>query len=68
VALEVFDVDKSTKLNILEYETLSELIGKNLQITIELKRASDIPDKYSYQVMAKYVWNEETFETDIIAR
>lgn len=52
----------------LEYETLNELIGKNLQITIKLKKANEIPEKYSYQVMAKYVWNDENFETEIITK
>jgi hypothetical protein len=48
VSLQVLDVDKTTKLDMLDYETLNELIGKNLQITVELNRANEIPEKYSY--------------------
>lgn len=62
---ELFDVDKSTKLNSLEYETLNELIGKNIKLIIDLKQASDIPEKYSYKTMCKYIWNDCGYETTV---
>ena len=43
-------------LNIYEYETLRELIGKHLKIKLALKRATDLPDKYTFKTMAKYEW------------
>lgn len=65
---ELYDVDKTTKLNPLEYETLNELIGKNLKVFIDLKRASDIPEKYTYKTQCKYSWNDCGFETQIVER
>ncbi len=55
----------------LEYETLRELIGKYLKVKFCLKRAADIPDKYTFKTMAKYEWidNERTmFETQVRER
>jgi len=63
VSFEAFDVDRTTRLNLLEYETLNELLGKNLKIIIELKKAGDLPEKYSFKTMCRYLWNDETFET-----
>ena len=63
---EILDYDKTTPLNILEYETLRELIGKNLKVKLQLKRAVDIPDKYNFKTMAKYEWidaDRTVFET-----
>lgn len=56
VHLEILDYDKTTVLNIYEYETLRELIGKHLKIKLALKRATDLPDKYTFKTMAKYEW------------
>lgn len=46
---ELLDVDRQTKLNPLEYETLNELIGKNIKVILDLKKATDINEKYSYK-------------------
>ena len=56
VHLSVLDLDRQTPLNILEYETVRDLIGKHLKVKLTLKRAKDIPEKYSFQTMAKYEW------------
>lgn len=66
VALKVLDVDRKTELNMLEFETLNELIGKNIQMTIELKKAHDLPEKYSFKTMAKYHWQDEEYETKVV--
>ncbi len=42
-------MDRQTKLNPLEYETLNELIGKNIKVILDLKKATDINEKYSYK-------------------
>ena len=71
IHLEILDFDRRTPLNILEYETLRELIGKYLKVKFCLKRAADIPDKYTFKTMAKYEWidNERTmFETQVRER
>lgn len=39
VGFEIYDTDKKTKLNALEYDSLSELVGRNLKLIVELKRA-----------------------------
>ena len=68
VHLDILDYDKTTRLNILEYETLRECIGKYLRVKLTLKRATDIPEKYSFKTMAKYEWidpDQTTFETQI---
>ena len=39
IMLEILDFDKTTKLNILEYVTLRELIGKYLKVKLCLKKA-----------------------------
>lgn len=59
LTLDLLDYDKVTKLQILEYETLTQLIGKHLTMHLDIKRASDIPEKYTYKTMAKYNWPPE---------
>lgn len=66
VSFELYDVDRTTKLNPLEYETLNELIGKHLKLVIELKKCSEIPEKYTYKTMCKYIYNEGGFDTKVI--
>ena len=39
VGFEIYDTDKKTKLNALEYDSLSELVGRNFKLIVELKRA-----------------------------
>ena len=71
VHLSVLDYDRSTPLNIYEYETVRDLLGKHLKIKIGLKRAKDIPERYSYKTMAKYDWidnDRTTFETQVQER
>ena len=54
--LELLDYDKTSKLNMLEYETLNDVIGKNLKVTLEIKKATEIPEKFSYKTKACYQW------------
>lgn len=68
ITLELLDVDRTTKLNPLEYENLNELIGKNLKLKIELKKASELPDKYIFKTMCRYTWNDNSFETKTVER
>jgi len=71
VHLAVLDYDRSTPLNIYEYETVRDLIGKHLKIKITLKRAKDIPERFQYKTMAKYDWidsDRTLFETQVQQR
>lgn len=54
ITFEIYDVDKKTKLNPLEFETLNELIGKNLKLIVELRKCTELPEKYCWKVMCKY--------------
>ncbi len=52
----------------LNYETVYDLIGKRLRVTIELKKADNIPDKLSNHVYAQYTWIDEDkqeFKSDV---
>jgi hypothetical protein len=68
IHFELLDVDKTTKLNPLEFETLNELIGKNLKLIVQLKRATELPDKYIYKTMCKYDWQDNTHETKVVEK
>lgn len=63
VSFELLDVDKKTKLNPLEFENMNELIGKNIKLIVFLFHAKDLPEKYTYKTICKYVWNENEYET-----
>jgi hypothetical protein len=47
---------------------LNDLIGKNLKLNVELKKASELPDKYIFKTMCKYTWNDNSFETKEVER
>ena len=66
VFLEAFEKDKKTKIDMMEHETLRDLEGCWLKMIIEIKKAQDIPEKYSFKTKACYNWldqNETLFET-----
>ena len=65
-SFELYDVDRTTKLNPLEYESLNELIGKNIKVVLELRKAMDIPEKYTYKTQCKYIWSDVGFETLVV--
>jgi hypothetical protein len=43
-------------------------MGRNLKLIIELKKASELNEKYSYKTMCKYVYNECGYETKTIEK
>ena len=64
--LEAFEKDKKTKIDMMEHDSLRDLVGSWLKMTIEIKRAQDIPEKYSFKTKACYNWldqSETLFET-----
>lgn len=71
LSLQLLDTDKTTKLDVLEYEAMNqpELQGKYLQMNLELKRASELPEKYTFKTQAKYEWLDEektVFESKVV--
>lgn len=70
VSVEVLDTDRTTKLNVLDYESLQECVGKYLRLTVDLRRVVDIPEKYTFKTKCKYNFldQEEAFETKIIEK
>lgn len=70
VKLEVFDSDGQSKLNILDYETLNELIGKTLKFNLDIRKVGYIPDKYTFKTCVRYNWmdSESQFETKQVER
>ena len=54
VSVEVLDTDRTTKLNVLDYESLQECVGKYLRLTVDLRRVVDIPEKYTFKTKCKY--------------
>ena len=68
VSFELLDANKTTKLDKLEYETLSELVGKNLRLSIELKKATELPEKFTFKTKCKYAYNDGGFETKVVER
>lgn len=49
----------------MDYETLNELIGKTLKFSLEIKKVSYIPEKYTFKTCCRYMWmdNDSQFET-----
>jgi hypothetical protein len=50
MGIELFDFDGKKQLNILHYNSLSELVGKKIKVVVELKKATDLPEKLSHQI------------------
>lgn len=68
ISLELYDTDKTTLLNTLDFENLNECIGKYMRMCVELKRVLDVPDRYTFQTKCTYKFldREEPFETKVI--
>jgi hypothetical protein len=69
VGIDLLDYDGEKQLNILKYNSLNDLLGKKLKLSIELKKATEIPEKLAYEVQSKYQWLDEEsteFQTKVI--
>ena len=53
VTMQVLD-NSDKPLNILLYDSLNELVGKRLVLTVEIKKAKDIPERQSSAVHCRY--------------
>lgn len=56
IGIEIFDYDGGKPLNILKFNSLNDVVGKQLKLVIELRKASEIPEKLAYEVQCKYQW------------
>jgi len=54
VTFEVIDPYTNNSIPTENFDNMTDLIGKNLKVTFDLKRASDLPDKHCTEVYAKY--------------
>jgi hypothetical protein len=68
VGFEIYDSDKKTKLNAMDYDSLNELVGRNLKLIVDLKNAKELPEKYTYKTMCKYVFNECGYDTKVVEK
>lgn len=50
IGIEIFDYDGGKPLNILKFNSLNDVVGKQLKLVIELRKASEIPEKLAYEV------------------
>lgn len=58
IFLSVVDSDLKG-IDLTDYESLNDLIGKKLQMTVCLHRARNIPEKMSFATMLKYNWVDD---------
>ena len=59
VGFEVVDPFTKQSLPLEDYENMTDLIGKKLKVTLDLRRAGDLPEKQCTEVYAKYQWMDE---------
>jgi len=50
VGLELYEQDEKKQLNILRYNSLSDVIGKKLKLIMDLKKATDLPEKLTHEI------------------
>ncbi|CDW74930.1 chromosome-associated kinesin klp1 [Stylonychia lemnae] len=69
VGLEIYEQDEKKQLNILKYNSLSDVIGKKLKLILDLKKAIDLPEKLTHEMQCRYQWLDEDktqFETKVV--
>lgn len=59
VGLEVYEPDGTKQLNVLKYSNLNDLVDKKLKFILELKKASEIPEKLNFEIQCRYTWLDE---------
>jgi len=63
ISIELADYAGGKPLNLLKYNSLNDVVGKSLKLTVELRKAVDIPEKLAHEVQCRYQWlDEETTE------
>mmetsp|Transcript_8216 Transcript_8216/g.5875 ORF Transcript_8216/g.5875 Transcript_8216/m.5875 type:complete len:224 (-) Transcript_8216:77-748(-) len=58
ISFQLFDPDGEL-INVLDYDTLADLIGNVIKLKVNLKKAIDIPHKWSHISKCKYEWLDD---------
>lgn len=72
INIEAFDKDEETdqlvKLNLMDYDSMEDLIGKKMKLTVDIRKAMGIPEKFTYMTKCKYdlFEGQERYETEEI--
>lgn len=68
-AIEVCE-PSGVPVNLMEYESISDLQGKTLKFTVELKQGKEFPEKYCHEIQGRYIMfphGTDEHQTQIIA-
>jgi len=73
INIDAFDKDEDsgqlTRLNLMDFDSMEDLINKKMKLTVDIRKATGIPEKYSYMTKCKYnLFEEEKYETKEIAK
>jgi hypothetical protein len=67
MTIKLFDTDKKTPLNLIDYEDMGEILSKWLQITVQIKKATINNEKFTYKTKCVYSWlDKSTEETEVV--
>lgn len=55
--------EDGSNLNMLHVENIQSLLGRKIQVTMEIKSAQSLPPKFCSDVFASYKWVDETADT-----
>lgn len=65
--IKLFDTDKKTPLNLIDYEDMEEILSKWIQINVQIKKATLNNEKFTYKTKCTYVWlDKQPEETEVI--
>lgn len=66
--IKLFDTNKKTPLNMIDYEDMTDpaILNKWLQITVQLKKATINNEKFTYKTKCFYKWDNKVEETVVI--
>jgi hypothetical protein len=66
--IKLFDTDKKTPLNLIDYEDMEEILSKWIQINVQIKKATLNNEKFTYKTKCTYVWldKQKPEETEVI--
>ena len=68
MGIKIFDSDKKTPLNLMDYETMDELHNKWMQLSFHIKKAVMFNEKYTYRTKCTYKWiKEEQIQEETLA-
>lgn len=67
MSIKLFDTDKKTPLNLIDYEDMEEILSKWIQINVQIKKAHINNEKFTYKTKCNYIWiDKRPEETEIV--